>query len=82
MKFDFNESNILNQNLFSQNDTKEILLRRLFCLSETTKDLVLKRSVNTLIKKIETLSQDQVKTILSDVLNKRLVATANYDYGN
>lgn len=80
MKFDFNEANILKQNLFLQNDTKKTLIIRLNRLSETTNDPILKNSVLTLIKKVETLTPNQIKQIQLDISNKRLIATANIDY--
>lgn len=81
MRFDFNEANILKQNLFSQDDTKEILLYRLSRLSETTEEQILKTSVFSLIEKVERLSPQQIKQIQSDIFNKRLIATSNLDYG-
>lgn len=81
MRFDFNETNILRQNLFSNGDTKEILVRRLSNLLETTDDPLLKDSVVSLIGKIETLSEKQIKLIQLDIANNKLIATANYDYG-
>lgn len=80
MKFDFNETNLLKQNLFSQYDTKPILIHRLTNLSSSTEDVVLKSSVISLIKKLESLSEAQIKQLYKDKTDKRLIATANYDY--
>lgn len=80
MKFDFNETNLLKQNLFSQYDTKPILIHRLTNLAETTNDVVLKNSVASLIKKLESLSEKQIKQLYKDKNEKKLIATANYDY--
>lgn len=78
MRFDFNEANILNQNLFSTADNKAVLLDRLNNLHQNTEDDVLKQSVLGLTKKIEGLSDEEIKRILYDVLKKRLIVTSNY----
>ena len=80
MKFDFNETNLLKQNLYSQYDTKPILIHRLTNLAGTTEDVVLKSSVASLIKKLERLSEAQIKQLYKDKNEKKLIATANYDY--
>lgn len=78
MRFDFNEANILNQNLFSSSDNKQILLNRLQNVYENTEDPVLKKSVLSLIKKAESLSDEDIKRILYDILKKRFIVTSNY----
>ena len=81
MRFDFNEANILNQNLFSSTDNKEVLIDRLQILQKNTEDLILKKSVESLIRKIEGLSNEDVRRILYDVLKKRFIVTANSKVG-
>lgn len=78
MRFDFNEANILKQNLFSAKDDKHVLLHRLNSIYENTEDLLLKKSVRGLIKKIEGLSDDDVKRILYDIIKQRFIVTSNY----
>ena len=78
MRFDFIEANILKQNLFSPTDNKSILLGRLNEIFENTEDSLLKNSVSVLIKKVEGLSDEDIKRILFDVLKKRFVVTSNY----
>ena len=73
MRFDFNEANILNQNLFSSSDNKKILLNRLDNVFQNTKDPILKQSVLVLINKIECLSDEDVKRILFDIIKKRFI---------
>ena len=81
MKFDFNEANILNQNFYSDKDTKDVLIHRLTGLLESTEDPILRQSVFSLISKIEHLSEPQVKQIQKDIANKKLIATMNLEYG-
>lgn len=76
MRFDFNEANILNQNLFSTFDNKKNLLSRLDNVLQNTQDPVLKQSTLSLIKKIECLSDDDVKRLLYTIINKRFCVTA------
>lgn len=76
MRFDFNEANILNQNLFSTNDNKKVLLNRLDNIYKNTEDRLLKRSVLSLIKKIECLSDDDVKRLLYPIIKKQFSVTA------
>lgn len=78
MRFDFNEANILNQNLFATSDDKKVLLSRLDNIYQNTEDEVLKQSVQGLIKKIEGLSDEEIKRILYDILKKRFIVTSNY----
>lgn len=78
MRFDFNEANILNQNLFSSTDDKKVLLGRLDNIYQNTNDDVLKQSLQGLIKKIEGLSDEEIKRILFDIIKKRFIVTSNY----
>lgn len=78
MRFDFNEANILNQNLFSSQDTKKTVLARLNDVYSNTPDFILKASVSSLIEKIERLSDEEVKLILYDILKKKFIITSNY----
>lgn len=78
MRFDFNEANILKQNLFSSTDNKKVLLNRLNNVYQNTEDAFLKKSVLVLIKKIEELSDEDIKRLLYDVLRKRFIVTSNY----
>lgn len=78
MRFDFNEANILKQNLFSSQDDKNTLLRRLDGLYLHTEDSILKKSLRSLIRKIEELSDEEVRRILYDILQKKFVVTSNY----
>ena len=76
--FDFNEANILKQNLFAPTDTKEVLLSRLNGLLSNTEDALLKYSTKTLIKKIHALTPEQVSQIYSDIVSKKFAATSSY----
>lgn len=78
MRFDFNEANILKQNLFSSQDDKVTLLRRLEGLCLHTEDSILKKSLRSLIRKVEELNDEEVKRILYDILQKKFVVTSNY----
>ena len=78
MRFDFNEANILNQNLYLPTDNKSVLLTRLNNILENTSDNILKTSVLSLIKKVEELSDEDIRKILYDVLKKRFIVTSNY----
>lgn len=76
MRFDFNEANILNQNLFSTNDNKKILLNRLDNVFQNTEDPILKQSVLSLLKKIECLSDEDIKKLLFLIIKKQFSVTA------
>ena len=78
MRFDFNEANILNQNLFSSTDNKKVLLDRLQSVYENTQDPILKKSVLSLIRKMESLSDEDIRRILYDILKKQFIVTSNY----
>lgn len=78
MRFDFNEANIINQNLFSTSDDKKVLLNRLNNVYQNTSDAVLQQSVLSLTSKIEGLSDEEIKRILYDILKKRFIVTSNY----
>lgn len=76
MRFDFNEANILNQNLFSTNDNKKVLLNRLDNVYKNTEDPLLKRSVLSLIKKMECLSDEDIKRLLYTIIKKQFSVTS------
>lgn len=78
MNFDFNETNILKQNLFLQTDTKEILVARLSELLISAQEPVLRHSVNSLISKVNSLTPEQLKKIQQDIADKKIIATLNY----
>ena len=78
MRFDFNEANILKQNLFSANDDKKTLLTRLEKLYENTRDPVLKKSTRALIGKLETLSDEEISRIRYDIFKDRFAVTSYY----
>ena len=78
MRFDFNEANILKQNLFSSNDDKKVLLSRLEKLYEHTEDLILKKSVRSLIGKLETLTDEEIRRIRYDIFKDKFVVTSYY----
>ena len=78
MRFDFNEANILKQNLYSSMDNKKILLNRLDNVFQNTKDHILKQSIHALIKKIECLSEDDIKRIFFDIKKNQFIVTSNY----
>ena len=81
MKFDFNEANILKQNFFRENDTKDILIHRLTILSNNSEDRILRDSVFSLLKKIEVLSDEEIAQLYRDIYSKKFITTANFDYG-
>ena len=78
MRFDFNEANILKQNLFSASDNKNILLLRLQNVHLNTKEPFLQKSVLSLIKKVECLDDREVKRIYYDIVKNRFIVTSNY----
>ena len=82
MRFDFNEANILKQTLFAPNDNKAVLLTRLDNVLQNTEDTILKQNVQALIKKVEGLSDEDVRRILFDILKKRFIVTSNYKVVN
>ena len=75
MFFNFNEANILKQNLFNANDTKRSVLDSLHSLEDNTSDDYLKYSIRTLINKVSALSEQQVASLKDDILNKRFIIT-------
>lgn len=77
MRFDFNEVNILKQNLFTAKQGKEDILGLLRAMATRTEDYILKDSISSLTKKIASLSSEEFAALRDDVLNKRLVATMN-----
>lgn len=78
MRFDFNEANILKQNLYAPSDNRKVLLNRLDNVYHNTQDPILKKSVHGLIDKITKLSDGDVKRILYDILKKRFIVSSNY----
>lgn len=78
MRFDFNEANILKQNLFSSSDNKKVLLDRLRNICENTSEAFLKKSVLSLIQKIESLEDKEIKRIYYDIIHNRFIVTSNY----
>lgn len=78
MRFDFNEANILKQNLYDPRDNRAILLKRLDSVFQNTTDSVLRKSVRGLIKKIEVLSDDDVRLIYKDIVSKKFLVTSYY----
>ena len=77
MRFDFNEINILMQNLRDVNQKKGSFLETLRALYDNTDDALLKDSVLSLIKKVSSLSQQELSGLCSSILQKRVVATMN-----
>ena len=77
MRFDFNEINILRQNFFSSRQKKEDFLELLQGLLAKTDDYILKDSIESLTKKISSLSAEEFTRLREDSINKRLVATMN-----
>ena len=77
MRFDFNEINILKQNLYINKQKKSEFLEMLRIIYENTEDYVLKDSLQSLIKKISALSQNELSALHEDIIQKRLVATMN-----
>lgn len=77
MRFDFNEANILKQNLFMAKQSQEDLLGLLRAMAPKTEDYILNDSISSLMKKIASLSSEEFARLREDVLNKRLVATMN-----
>ena len=75
MFFNFNEANILKQNLFSPQDNKQSLLSRLITLENNTSETYLKQSILSLTQKIEALSEQQVIDLRNDILNKNFIIT-------
>ena len=78
MRFDFNEANILRQNLYSVTDNKKTLVARLDKVWQDTEDSILKQNVQSLLKKIEGLSDEEVKRIYFDIKKERFIVTSNY----
>lgn len=76
--FNFNEANILKQNLFNANDTKEILIKRLTDLFQTTDEPTLRESVYSLIKKVKKMTPEQISGVYKDIQDKKMIATVNY----
>lgn len=77
MKFDFNEINILMQNLRNINQKKSDFLELLGSLHENTEDALLKDSIQSLMKKVSSLSQQELAELCTSILQKKVVATMN-----
>ena len=77
MRLDFNEANIIKQNLFSATDNKKVLLDRLDGIYKATEPTHLKVAVALLIKKIEALSDADVKRLWYQINKGKFVITAN-----
>lgn len=78
MRLDFNEANILYQNLFSSQDDKRTVLDRLANVYQNTEDRLLKTSVNSLCLKLEKLSEMDIKLMFYDIQKKKFIVTSNY----
>ncbi|MBQ8248155.1 MAG: hypothetical protein IJZ42_13585 [Lachnospiraceae bacterium] len=77
MRFDFNEINILKQNLYNINQKKHGFIEMLQNIYENTEDPLLKDSVQSLIKKVSLLSQEELSSICASILQKKVAATMN-----
>lgn len=77
MYFNFNEINIMLQNLTSQN--KEEFVTKLYQLKKYTKDAMLLQSINTLTKKMISCSDKQFQIIYQDIKESAVSSTDGYD---
>lgn len=77
MYFNFNEINIMLQNLTSQN--KEEFVTKLYQLKKYTKDAMLLQSINTLTKKMISCSDKQFQIIYQDIKENAVSSTDGYD---
>ena len=75
MRYDFNEINILKQNLYNNKQQKQDFQRMLNNIYENTEDPILRDSLQSLMKKISVLSQSELSLLCDDILQKRLIAT-------
>ena len=76
MNYDFNEANILNQNLhkkYSKSDFLDVLR----ILLDNTMDDVFKDAIRSLIKKVSALSPGGFTDLCDAVESKKLIATMN-----
>lgn len=78
MRFDFNEANILKQNLYSPTDDRKVLLNRLDNVYQNTSDTILRKSIFSLIQKVEGLSDEDIKHIRYDISKNKFIVTSNY----
>lgn len=77
MKLDFNETNILIQNL--QKPDKEVFLDRLSELIIHTEDLVLRDCASALRDKVFEISDEQLQEVFTDLHEGRLISTKQYN---
>lgn len=77
MRFDFFEANILLQT-FYDGCTKRVLMSRFDHLLSNTKDSILRKSILSLVGKIEQLDNEDLARIASDIRNKRFILTSYY----
>lgn len=75
--FDLNEANILIQNLDVSNQKKSDFLETLRFICKNTEDPLLNVSLQSLIKKVELLSQEEISFMCSRIVDKKAVATLN-----
>lgn len=77
MKLDFNETNILSQNLRVQ--SKDALIGRLTQLIENTEDMALRDAAYSLRDKIFDVPEERLKEVFAEIVNKKIYATQQYD---
>lgn len=77
MRFDFFEANILKQT-FYDGCAKNVLMDRFDVLLCNTKDPTLRKSILSLVGKIEQLSNEDLERITSDIKNNRFILTSYY----
>ena len=75
MRFDFNEVNILKQNLFKVSQSKEDLLELLKLLVQKTEDYILRDSIASLQNKVSSLSLAEFELLREEIISKKVVAT-------
>ena len=76
MYFNFNEINIIIQNLTSPN--KQEFLTRLYHLKSNTKDAMLLQSIKTLTNKVMESSDQQFRILYEDVKANHILTTEGY----
>ena len=77
MKFDFNEINILKQNLYNSNQTKKSFLEMLQNIYDNTEDILLRDSVVSLMNKIELLPPEALVKLYTFSTQNKITATMN-----
>lgn len=75
MRFDFNEVNILKQNLFKASQSKDDLLELLKLLAQKTEDYILGDAIVSLQRKVSSLSLAEFDLMKEEIINKKVVAT-------